>query len=129
MCVLQARNSYHTYLFHSNNRRLETFRLRDKLWLIIMLFWTFPWFWICFFGFSLVNSWLLVTSGDIFELLFRAGFVIQGHWVQSKYFICFPASYALSLFSHGLHSPFRKIILNDQPLFAETRIKSPFWGT
>ena len=34
----------------------EMFRLRDKLWLIIMLFYSFTWFWICFFGFSLLNS-------------------------------------------------------------------------
>ena len=32
------------------------FRLRHKLWLIVILFFSFPWFWNCFFGFSLVNS-------------------------------------------------------------------------
>ena len=48
--------------FHPNNRvPLDSidswvmFRLRDKLWLIVILFFSFPWFWNCFFGFSLVN--------------------------------------------------------------------------
>ena len=49
--------------FHPNNQvpldsmdRWEMFRLRHKLWLIVILFFSFPWIWNCFFGFSLVNS-------------------------------------------------------------------------
>ena len=129
--------------FHPDNRvPLDSidswvmFRLRDKLGLIVILFFSFPWFWNCFFGISLVNCnanrlshnlrllkrryWSLghvyssidrslgLAIAYIYSDQLRAKFVIQRHYESNpKWSSCIVRTFFIFV---RMASPFREIL-------------------